>query len=84
MKLWVILLLNISFYCFLIFGLETKDAIYPKNIALEIPAAAAFIPPIKAPTKPLSFTSVMTPLARRFPKPVRGTVAPQPAKSTNF
>jgi len=36
LKLWVILLLNISFYCFLIFGLETKDAIYPKKIAAEI------------------------------------------------
>ncbi len=68
----------------MIFGFETKEAIYPKKIALEIPAAAALIPPINAPINPLSFTSEITPLASKFPKPVRGTVAPHPAKSIKY
>lgn len=57
---------------------------YPKNIAAAIPPEAAAVPPVKAPIKPFVFTFSMAPLASKFPKPVRGTVAPQPAKSTNF
>lgn len=57
---------------------------YPKKIALDIPAAEAFIPPINAPTKPFSFTSEIAPFASRLPNPVSGTVAPHPAKSINF
>lgn len=72
------------FYCFFIFGFDTKDAIYPKNTAAEIPPAAEAVPPVNAPTKPISCTFLIAPLARRFPNPVKGTVAPAPAKSTNF
>ena len=68
-------------FYFLIFGFETSDAIYPKKIALEIPAAQAFTPPIKAPMKPEFFTSSIAPFESKFPNPVKGTVAPQPAKS---
>lgn len=50
-------------------------------MAAAIPPAAAFVPPVNAPIKPASFTSEITPLLSRLPKPVRGTVAPQPAKS---
>ena len=74
----------VFFYCFFIFGFETKEAIQPKKIAEEIPAAAAFVPPMKAPMKPESFTSSNAPFASRFPKPVKGTVAPQPAKSIKY
>ena len=69
------------FYCFLIFGFEISDAMYPKKIAAEIPAAAAFVPPIKAPIKPEFLTSEIAPLDSKLPKPVNGTVAPHPAKS---
>ena len=71
-------------YCFFIFGLETSEAIYPKNIAAAIPPAAAAAPPVKAPMKPSVFAFSIAPLANRLPKPVKGTVAPAPAKSTNF
>lgn len=73
---------NICFYCFFILGLEISEAIYPKNTAAAIPAAAAEVPPVNAPTNPISFTFWIAPLAKRLPKPVNGTVAPAPAKST--
>lgn len=57
---------------------------YPKKMAAVIPAADALIPPMKAPMKPESFTSEITPFASRLPKPVSGTVAPQPAKSIKY
>jgi len=41
-------------YCFFIFGFDTRDAIYPKNTAAEIPPAAAAVPPVNAPTRPIS------------------------------
>jgi len=69
---------------FFILGLDINEAIYPKNTAEAIPPAAAEVPPIKAPTNPCSPTSFMAPFASKLPKPVRGTVAPAPAKSTNF
>ncbi len=50
-----------------------------KNIAAAIPPAAAFIPPVNAPSNPNSFTPLMAPFARFAPKPVNGTVAPAPA-----
>ena len=65
-------------------GFEIKEAIYPKNIALAIPPAADLIPPVNAPIKPLEFTSEIAPFASKFPKPVKGTVAPQPAKSIKY
>ena len=34
--------------------------------------------------KPYSLTPFIAPLARLYPKPVRGTVAPAPAKSTRY
>lgn len=71
-------------YCFLILGFDTKEAIYPKKIAAAIPAADAFTPPIKAPINPLFLTSSIAPLASVLPNPVRGTVAPHPAKSTKY
>ena len=71
-----------TIYCFFIFGFEIKDAIYPKNTAAAIPPAAAVVPPVNAPTKPISWTFCTAPLASKFPNPVKGTVAPAPAKST--
>ena len=71
-------------YCFFIFGFETRDAIYPKKIAEAIPPAAAFVPPVKAPIILFEEISDITPFDRRFPKPVRGTVAPHPAKSIKY
>ena len=76
--------LKLKNYFFFIFGFETKEAIYPKKIAAAIPPAAAFIPPVKAPTKPFSCTSEITPLLNKLPNPVKGTVAPQPAKSIKY
>ena len=63
---------------------EIKDAIYPKNTAAAIPLAVAAVPPVKAPIKPSDFIFSITPFASKLPNPVRGTVAPQPAKSTSF
>ena len=71
-------------YCFFIFGLETREAIYPKNIAAAIPPLAAAAPPVNAPIKPSVLTFSIAPLASKFPNPVKGTVAPAPAKSTSF
>lgn len=76
--------MSFIFYCFFIFGFETKDAIYPKKIAAEIPAAADLVPPINAPIKPDSLTSEIAPLESKLPKPVKGTVAPHPANSISF
>ena len=73
---------NTFFYYLFIFGFETSDAIYPKNTAAAIPPDAVVMPPVNAPTKPDSCTFCIAPLARRLPKPVKGTVAPAPAKST--
>ena len=69
-------------YCFFIFGFEINEAIYPKNTAAAIPPAAAAVPPVNAPTKPISLVFCIAPFASKLPKPVSGTVAPAPAKST--
>ena len=53
-------------------------------MAAAIPPAAAAVPPVNAPINPSCFTFSIAPFASKLPKPVRGTVAPQPAKSTNF
>lgn len=71
-------------YCFFIFGFETRAAIYPKNIAAAIPPAAAAVPPVNAPIRPSVSAFFIAPFASKLPKPVKGTVAPAPAKSTNF
>ena len=63
-------------------GRESIELKKPKNIADEIPTEAELTPPINAPRKPSSKTDSFTPLARTFPKPESGTVAPQPAKFT--
>ena len=47
------------------------------------PAVAA-VPPVNAPISPVSWTFFIAPFARRLPKPVKGTVAPAPAKSTKY
>ena len=44
---------------------------------------AAEIPPVNAPRMPISCTAFLTPVDRPWPKPVRGTLAPSPAKSTS-
>lgn len=71
-------------YCFFIFGLESREAIYPKNIAAAIPPLAAAAPPVKAPKIPSVLTFSIAPVASKLPNPVKGTVAPAPANSTNF
>ena len=71
-------------YCFFIFGFEIREAIYPKKMAAAMPPAAAAVPPVNAPINPLDSAFWIAPFASKFPKPVKGTVAPQPAKSTSF
>lgn len=50
-------------------------------MAAVIPAALAVSGPSRIPIKPYSRTASRTPRAMVAPKPVRGTVAPAPAKS---
>ena len=50
----------------------------------QIPAAQAVRPPEKIPKNPCSAIAFLTPFARRYPNPLRGTVAPAPAKSISF
>ena len=69
-------------YCFFIFGFEIKEAIYPKKTAAAMPPALALSPPVKIPKNPFCFTASITPFARLFPNPVKGTVAPHPANLT--
>lgn len=64
--------------------MATSEAIYPKKIAAVIPPAAAAVPPVRAPIRPSLSTFFIAPLASKLPNPVNGTVAPAPAKSTNF
>jgi L-fucose isomerase len=47
-----------------------------------IPADVAERPPERAPIKPYCSTASLTPLAKLYPNPVSGTVAPAPANST--
>lgn len=68
----------------MIFGFAINDAIYPKKTAAAIPPAAAAVPPVNAPIKPICPAFSIAPLASKLPNPVKGTVAPAPAKSTNF
>ncbi len=49
-----------------------------------MPPAALVMPPVNTPSRPFSSTAFLTPSASRCPKPVRGTDAPPPAKSTSF
>ena len=65
------------------FGLKRKLASSAEIIAAVIPPAVAFKPPVNAPSKPSSEMASLTPFARLYPNPVRGTVAPAPAKSTS-
>ena len=65
-------------------GFEIIDMTYPKNIAADIPPAAFFMPPMNAPIIPNSSTASFAPFAKLYPNPVRGTVAPLPAKSTKY
>ena len=51
------------------------------NVAV-IPPDVAVKPPVSTPKKPFSSTACLTPCAIAYPKPVSGTVAPHPAKST--
>ena len=77
-------MVSILDYSFFILDLEIKDAIYPKKTAAAIPPALAVTPPVKAPTIPYSFTPLIAPFAKLYPNPVKGTVAPAPAKSTIY
>ena len=61
-------------------GFATKAAKVPEKMAAAVPAAPAERPPVNTPKKPSSATALRTPSDRAQPKPVRGTVAPQPAK----
>ena len=67
----------------ILFGLKISAKIKPKVTAAVIPPAEAAMPPVKAPSNPFSTTAACTPLAREYPNPVKGTVAPAPANSTS-
>ena len=58
--------------------------IKPNRIAALIPPADAVRPPVKIPRNPILDTASRTPFAMVCPKPVSGTVAPAPEKSTSF
>ena len=47
-----------------------------------MPPAPATVPPVKTPNSPSLAIAVFTPLANKYPKPIIGTVAPEPPKST--
>ena len=47
-----------------------------ETTAAAMPPAVAESPPVRTPSQPSSATALATPLARAWPKPVRGTVAP--------
>ena len=68
----------LPYYCFVL-GLKISAIRYPKNIAAVIPPAAPFIPPVKAPINPSSFTAFIAESAKPFPKLGRGIEAPAPA-----
>lgn len=76
--------LSCTFFYFLDFGLNMQAHKNPKNTAADIPHAAAFTPPHKAPHSPFSFIAVSAPFASVYPNPIIGTVAPQPAYFTMF
>ena len=67
------------FQLFLSRDLKQSAITRPKNTAAQMPPAEAVSPPVNAPRSPFSSTASRTPLLRRFPNPVRGTVAPAPA-----
>ena len=71
-------------FYFFVLGLNITAIKYPKNIDAVIPAAAPLIPPVKAPSNPISLTSFIAALANELPKLGRGTVAPAPPISTNL
>ena len=60
-----------------------QENIYPNKIAEAIPADAAERPPVIAPKRPF-FAPSIAPLAKRYPNPEIGTVAPALAKSTIY
>ena len=71
----IINIITFNYYDF-VFGLNITAIKYPNTIAAVIPPAVPVIPPVKAPTKPFSFTALIAPLAREFPNPGKGIVAP--------
>ena len=60
------------------------EAINPKNTAAAIPPDEAVNPPVKMPIIPSLAIASLTPFARVFPNPTKGTLAPAPAKSINL
>ena len=76
-KYFIITIITAFLFSALILG---KQCIQ-KILRLQFRPAAAAEPPVKAPKNPLSFTPSIAPVASKLPKPVRGTVAPHPAKS---
>lgn len=73
-----------SIIAFLFLALKQEMQYSQRKLLQQFRPAAAVVPPVKAPRNPFSFTASIAPSASKFPNPVRGTVAPQPAKSINF
>ena len=71
----------LKFHYTFVFALKIKLITKPKKIAEESPAAAAFIPPVKAPSSPSLSTPSIAPFASVDPNPVIGIVIPALAKS---
>lgn len=72
------------FYQGFVFGVNNTDITYPKNIAAAIPPAVDIVPPVITPKNPSVFIVSITPFPKEYPKPIIGTVAPKPPKSTIF
>ena len=80
----IIQIMNRSAVFYFLLEENSNPTINANRTAEAIPAAAAVIPPVNTPRKPVSVTAFRIPFANRWPNPVRGTVAPAPANSTNF
>ena len=76
-------LLNGCFFiCFSV--LQKNETKSPDSTAAAIPAEPAHNGPVRTPSKPFSRIASLVPFTRTLPKPVSGTVAPAPAKSTSL
>ena len=71
-------------FFYLLFGFAKKETTSPDSTAAVIPAEPAHNGPVRTPSNPFSRIASLVPFTRTLPKPVSGTVAPAPAKSTSL
>ena len=71
-------------YPYLFLLLKISAVRSAKTIDVAIPAAVAESPPVNIPIAPFSSMAFFTPSESAYPNPVRGTLAPAPAKSAIY